>query len=151
MSHPVITSTLGSAPLVRQLQQELSWKTRAAHLTQMCSRLLGHNRLRCHNRIDAYRRARCWSWTSSDVRALKTMARRKTRAASIARTLKRTEGATRQKAFSLGLKSASHTHARSIQAPPLCGALLLVEWSGANWLSLATTFVGASSRHQRMH
>src|SRR4029077_20677119 len=27
--------------------------------------------------------------------------------------------------------------------------LLLVEWSGANWLSLATTFVGASSRHQR--
>ena len=42
-------------------------------------------------------------------------------------------------------------HARSIQAPPLCGALLLVEWSGANWLSLATTFVGASSRHQRMH
>jgi hypothetical protein len=50
-----------------------------------------------------------------------------------------------------GLKSASQTHARSIQAPPLCGALLLVEWSGANWLSLATTFVGASSRHQRMH
>jgi hypothetical protein len=34
---------------------------------------------------------------------LKTMARRKTRSASIARTLKRTEGATRQKAFSLGL------------------------------------------------
>ena len=43
------------------------------------------------------------SWTSSDVRTLKTMARKKTRAASIARTLKRTEGATRQKAFSLGL------------------------------------------------
>ena len=43
------------------------------------------------------------SWTSSDVRTLKTMARKKTRAASIARSLKRTEGATRQKAFSLGL------------------------------------------------
>ena len=43
------------------------------------------------------------SWTSSDVRTLKTMARKKTRAASIARTLKRTEGATRQKAFSLGV------------------------------------------------
>jgi hypothetical protein len=49
------------------------------------------------------------------------------------------------------LKSAIQTHARSIQAPPLCGVLLLVEWSGANWLSLVTTFVGASSRHQRTH
>jgi len=34
---------------------------------------------------------------------LKTLARKKTRAAGIAKTLKRTEGATRQKAFSLGL------------------------------------------------
>ena len=34
------------------------------------------------------------------------------------------------------LKSASQTHARSIRAPPLCGALLLVERSGANWPSL---------------
>jgi len=42
-------------------------------------------------------------WTAADVRALKTAAKRKTRAANIARTLKRTEGATRQKAFSLGL------------------------------------------------
>ena len=49
------------------------------------------------------RKSKRRSWTSSDVRTLKTMARRKTRAASIARTLKRTEGATRQKAFSLGL------------------------------------------------
>jgi len=39
----------------------------------------------------------------ADVRTLKTAAKKKTRAASIARTLKRTEGATRQKAFSLGL------------------------------------------------
>ena len=43
------------------------------------------------------------AWTTADVRMLKTAARKKTRASSIARTLKRTEGATRQKAFSLGL------------------------------------------------
>ena len=49
------------------------------------------------------RKSKRRSWTSSDVRTLKTMARKKTRVASIARTLKRTEGATRQKAFSLGL------------------------------------------------
>jgi hypothetical protein len=42
-------------------------------------------------------------WSTTDVRTLKTAARKKTRASSIARTLKRTEGATRQKAFSLGL------------------------------------------------
>jgi hypothetical protein len=49
------------------------------------------------------------SWISSDVRTLKTMARKKTRAGSIARTLKRTEGATRQKAFSLGLSLDSRS------------------------------------------
>ena len=43
------------------------------------------------------------AWTAFDVRTLKSAARKKTRASSIARTLKRTEGATRQKAFSLGL------------------------------------------------
>jgi len=43
------------------------------------------------------------AWTASDVRTLKAGAKKKTRASSIARTLKRTEGATRQKAFSLGL------------------------------------------------
>jgi hypothetical protein len=43
------------------------------------------------------------AWTSDSVRTLKTLARKKTRAAKIAKTLKRTEGATRQKAFSLGL------------------------------------------------
>jgi hypothetical protein len=42
-------------------------------------------------------------WTLGQVRTLKTLAKKKTRAASIAKTLKRTEGATRQKAFSLGL------------------------------------------------
>ena len=43
------------------------------------------------------------TWTTKHVQTLKTLARKKTRAASIAKTLKRTEGATRQKAFSLGL------------------------------------------------
>jgi hypothetical protein len=43
------------------------------------------------------------TWTTADVRILKAAAKKKTRATSIARSLKRTEGATRQKAFSLGL------------------------------------------------
>ena len=43
------------------------------------------------------------AWTTVDVRKLKSLAKKKKRAARIARTLKRTEGATRQKAFSLGL------------------------------------------------
>ena len=43
------------------------------------------------------------SWTTEDVRTLKTLAKKKTRAGKIARKPKRTEGATRQKAFSLGL------------------------------------------------
>jgi hypothetical protein len=43
------------------------------------------------------------TWTAKDVRTLKKLANKRTRAATIARTLKRTEGATRQKAFSLGL------------------------------------------------
>jgi hypothetical protein len=43
------------------------------------------------------------AWTSEQVRGLKTMARKKTPARKIAEKLKRTEGATRQKAFSMGL------------------------------------------------
>jgi hypothetical protein len=43
------------------------------------------------------------AWTTEHVRTLKTMARKKTEAVKIAKILKRTEGATRQKAFSLGL------------------------------------------------
>ena len=42
-------------------------------------------------------------WTKIDVRELKTLARQKTPVGRIARALKRTEGATRQKAFSLGV------------------------------------------------
>jgi hypothetical protein len=43
------------------------------------------------------------AWTSVQVRELKTMARKNPPADRIAKKLKRTEGATRQKAFSLGL------------------------------------------------
>ncbi len=43
------------------------------------------------------------AWTPAHVRTLKTLARKKKHAASIAKTLKRSEGATRQKAFSIGL------------------------------------------------
>ena len=42
-------------------------------------------------------------WTPAQVRTLKSLARQKKHAARIAKTLKRTEGATRQKAFSLGV------------------------------------------------
>ena len=43
------------------------------------------------------------AWTPVQVRELKTLAKKKVPAKRIAKTLKRTEGATRQKAFSLGL------------------------------------------------
>ena len=42
-------------------------------------------------------------WTSVQVRDLKALAKKKTPASKIAKALKRSEGATRQKAFSLGL------------------------------------------------
>jgi hypothetical protein len=42
-------------------------------------------------------------WTESQVQTLKSLAGKKTHAGKIAKKLKRTEGATRQKAFSLGL------------------------------------------------
>ena len=43
------------------------------------------------------------AWTPAQVRTLKTLAKKKTHATSIAKTLKRTVSATRQKAFSMGL------------------------------------------------
>jgi len=49
------------------------------------------------------------AWTSGEVRELKTMAKRKTPASRIAKKLKRTEGATRQKAFSIGLSLDSRS------------------------------------------
>jgi hypothetical protein len=43
------------------------------------------------------------AWTAAEVRELKAMAKKKTTAGKIAQKLRRTEGATRQKAFSIGL------------------------------------------------
>jgi hypothetical protein len=43
------------------------------------------------------------AWTSVQIRELKTLAKRKVPAGKIARTMRRTEGATRQKAFAIGL------------------------------------------------
>jgi hypothetical protein len=50
-----------------------------------------------------FKKSKRRAWTTTQVRTLRTLAKKKTRAASIARTLKRSEGATRQKAFSIGL------------------------------------------------
>jgi hypothetical protein len=49
------------------------------------------------------RKARRRAWTPTDVRELKSLAKKKTRVSKIAKSLKRTVGATRQKAFSLGV------------------------------------------------
>lgn len=49
------------------------------------------------------------AWTATEVRDLKTLARKKTPAARIAKKLKRSEGATRQKAFSIGLSLDSRS------------------------------------------
>jgi hypothetical protein len=43
------------------------------------------------------------AWSAEHVRALKAMAKKKRPAGAIAKSLRRTEGATRQKAFSMGL------------------------------------------------
>ncbi len=43
------------------------------------------------------------AWTSDDLRTLKAEAKKGTHALKIGNKLRRTEGATRQKAFSLGL------------------------------------------------
>jgi hypothetical protein len=51
----------------------------------------------------AKRSAKRREWTAQDVRELKKLAKYKTPTAKIARALKRTEGATRQKASSLGV------------------------------------------------
>jgi len=51
-------------------------------------------------------------WTAQEVRELKTLARQKTPAAQIARKLKRTEGATRQKALTLSVSLNSRPSKR---------------------------------------
>ena len=49
------------------------------------------------------------AWSAEHIRTLKVLARKKTSATNIARTLKRTENAIRQKAFSLGLSLETRT------------------------------------------
>ena len=49
------------------------------------------------------------AWTATEVRDLKAMARKKTPAGKIAKKLRRSEGATRQKAFSIGLSLDSRS------------------------------------------
>ena len=49
------------------------------------------------------------AWTAGEVRELKTLARKKTPARAIAKKLRRTEGATRQEAFSIGLSLDSRS------------------------------------------
>ena len=53
------------------------------------------------------------AWTKENVRELKLLARKKKPAANIAKRLKRTEGATRQKAFSMGLSLDSRVANRA--------------------------------------
>ena len=48
-------------------------------------------------------KAKWREWTKEDVRVLKTLARDKKKTSVIARTLKRTVSATRQKGYSLGV------------------------------------------------
>jgi hypothetical protein len=49
------------------------------------------------------KKAKRRAWDTAEVRELKSLAKKKTPAGTIAKKLKRSEGATRQKAFSLGL------------------------------------------------
>jgi hypothetical protein len=60
-----------------------------------------------HQKLELYfmttKSTKSRAWTPENIRMLKTLAKKKTRAASIAKALKRSEGATRQKAFSLGI------------------------------------------------
>ena len=53
------------------------------------------------------RKAKKRAWTAVDVRNLKGLAKEKTPVSKIAKSLKRTIGATRQKAFSLGVSLGS--------------------------------------------
>jgi hypothetical protein len=52
------------------------------------------------------------SWTKEDVQMLKAMACEKTKTTEVARKLKRTAGATRQKASTLGVKLAGSQRKR---------------------------------------
>lgn len=59
------------------------------------------------------KKAKRREWTAEDVRELRQLAKAKTPAGQIARKLKRTEGATRQKALTLNVSLNSRTTAKS--------------------------------------
>jgi hypothetical protein len=52
------------------------------------------------------------AWQTADVREMKDMARKRVSAKKIAKKLRRTEGATRQKAFAVGLSLDSRRPVR---------------------------------------
>jgi hypothetical protein len=60
----------------------------------------------------AKKTAKYRSWTKEDIRTLKTMVREKTKTSVVARKLKRTPAATRQKAAALGVKLAGVSQRR---------------------------------------
>ena len=65
------------------------------------------------------RKAARREWTAGDIRDLKSLAKKKTPAGKIAKSLKRTVGATRQKAFSLGVSLILVDNPKSTTAPSL--------------------------------
>jgi hypothetical protein len=56
-------------------------------------------------------------WTKEDVRTLKTLARKKVKTSVIARKLKRSVGATRQKAMILGVSFSAGRGKKGLKAP----------------------------------
>jgi hypothetical protein len=53
--------------------------------------------------ISIMKKSKRVAWTTAHIRELKALAKKKTPAGKIAKSLRRSEGATRQKAFSLGV------------------------------------------------
>jgi hypothetical protein len=77
---------------------KLTLLTRVPLLTRNCSNYLERPIMKNGKRRP---------WSATDVRTLKALARKKTAAGKIAKKLKRTEGATRQKALTLGVSLES--------------------------------------------
>ena len=84
-------------------------------------------------------------WTKDDVRQLKSLARQKTPVAKIAKSLKRTPGATEQKAFTLGVSldflERSAENASSRLAPERANRVWL-----AGLVAALTLFLRSSDR-----
>jgi hypothetical protein len=76
----------------------------------------GACRARVHLGEHLVKKTKRREWTAEDVRELKQLAKAKTPAAQIARKLKRTEGATRQKALTLDVSLNSRATKRKTAA-----------------------------------